>query len=502
MEVENFKYKWWALIGLSLLSFTAFLDYTIVTTALPFIQKDLHATVLELQWVMNIFAMILCMFMIIVGLLGDILGRKKVFYVGFIVFGIAALAAGAAPNIHWLIFFRAVQGFGAAIIFTIGVALLPQAFPRHEQTRAIGIFSAFNGAGLAVGPFLAGVLISLSDWRWVFWINIPIILVGVVFCMFSLKPSPKVTHEGKIDWLGLILLIVGLGCLVYGIIEGGQIGWSLPLTWVNLGIGVIALTLLIVVETQVKQPLLDLSIFKNPHANLAILVCIIAGLITSVFMFFDPLYLKLMRNQDAFIVGLTLLSVPIVQVAISLYLEKLVDIFGIFNLIIGGLGIAILSAICHAFFTPTLSIYFILFALMLMGYTWGIANAGSISAVHESIPLEKLGSSIGTIFTFWNLSSSIFLALSSVIFHWRESIALNSELAKLNVHLSVEQQQQVNTLISNPDQANSILAQFSGVNANGITQAFYSSFMSGFHWIAWCSAGVMLIAFLLSLKLR
>lgn len=502
MQTSYYKYKWFALVGLSLLSFTAFLDYTIVTTALPFIQKDLNASVLELQWVMNIFSMILCMSMIMVGHLGDRLGRTKVFYFGFIIFAIAAFGAGTADNIQWLIFFRAIQGFAAAIIFTLGVALLPQVFPPHEQTRAIGIFSAFNGVGLASGPFLAGVLISLLNWRWVFWINVPIIVTGIILCSFSLKPAPPIAHKGKIDWLGLILLVIGLGCTIYGIISAGQSGWNSVITEMNLSVGILALLLLMLVESRTEHPLLDVTIFKNPHANLAILICIIAGLITAVFMFFDPLYLKVIRNQDAFIVGVTLLSVPIIQVVISLVLGRLVDTLGIFNLIISGLGVAILSALCHAFFTPTISIYFVILGLMFMGYTWGLANAGSVTAIHESLPFEKLGSSIGTIFTFWNLSGSIFLALSTVIFNWRETMTLNNELSAANVHLTAAQQQDVSLLLSNPDMAADILAKFDGTNLSHISQAFYSSFMSGFHVVAWCSALVMLIVFLLSLKLR
>src|SRR5262245_22353570 len=135
---EPYPKKWWALIGLSLLSFTAFLDFTIVTTALPYIQKDFNTTVLELQWVLNVLAMVLCMFMIVVGKAGDLFGRKKVFFLGIIVFGIAAIGAASAQNIDWLIFFRGLQGFAAAIIFTQGVALLPYAFPKEEQSRAIG----------------------------------------------------------------------------------------------------------------------------------------------------------------------------------------------------------------------------------------------------------------------------------------------------------------------------------------------------------------------------
>ncbi len=451
MKENNFPYKWWALIGLSLLSFTAFVDVTIITTALPFIQKELHATVLQLQWVMTIFAMILCMFMIIAGKSGDLLGRKKVFYFGFIIFGIAAIGAANSHSIQMLIFFRAIQGFAAAIIATIGVALLPQAFPANEQMRAIGVYSAFNGAGLALGPFLGGVLITTLGWRWVFWINIPIILIGLGCCSFSLKPSPKPDYNIKIDWYGAILLAIGLGSLIYGIVHGEQMGWDLASTWVAIAGGLSALVLLIILENKIEQPLLDLAIFKNRHACLAMLVCVIAGFIVFVFMFFDSLYLQLMRQQSAFYIGLTLLCVPVSQVFVSLFLEKLVNKFGVFNLLVYGLGIALLAAICHAFFYPNTSIFFIILILVLMGYTWGISNAGSITALTQSVPSEKMGSAIGTLFTILNVSGSISLALATVLFHWRES---------------------------------------------------HSNFISAFHWVALFSAAIMLIIFVVGLRLR
>lgn len=502
MQDESFPYKWWALIGLGLLSFTAFLDFTIVATALPFIQKDLNASVLQLQWIMTIFAMILCMFMIIAGKAGDLLGRKKVFYFGFILFGIAAIGAANSHSIQLLIFFRGIQGFAAAIIATVGVALLPQAFPPEEQTRAIGVFTAFNGAGLALGPFLGGLLISLLSWRWVFWVNIPFIIVGMLCCSFSLKPSPKPDYQIKLDWLGLILLVVGLGCLIYGIVQGEQDGWNVVSTWVSIAVGIIALLFLIIVENKVEQPLLDLSLFKDTHTSLAILVCVTAGLVTFVFMFFDSLYLQLMRQQGALIVGITLLCVPIVQVIISLFLDPLIKKFGVFNLLIYGITAALLAAICHLFFTPTISIFFVLLGLALMGYTWGIANAGSITALSQSVRTEKMGGAIGTIFTFWNISGSIFLALATVIFHSRENVALNATLIQQNVLLTSEQHQQISLMLADPEQAQSILSQFVGEKSTEIYQAFHMSFMSGFHWVACFSAIVMAIILLAGLTLR
>ncbi len=501
MNLETFPYKWWAIIGLGLLSFTAYLDFTIVTTALPYIQKDLNVPIIKLQWVMTIYAMIICMFMIISGKAGDIFGRTRVFYIGFILFGIAAIGAATADSINVLIFFRAIQAFAGAIIATVGVSLLPQTFPAKQQTLAIGIYSALNGAGLALGPFIGGLLLTFFNWRSVFWINVPIIIIGMICISFSLKPSPKPNFNIKIDWYGLLLLIIGMGCFIYGITHGEQVGWNSSVTWSMIISSIIAFILLLLVESRVVDPLLELSLFKNIKACIAMLVCVTAGLIIFVFMFFDPLYLNLIREQSPLFIGLTLFCVPIVQVFISLLLEKLIHQFGTINLLIFGLAFALIAAILHAFFSMTTSIFFVLFALILMGYTWGIANAGSISALAQSLPPEKMGAAIGTLFTFLNISGAVFLALSTVIFHWLEKITFNSILMKLHLQLSAEQSQAIKIVLAEPSQAHILLNQFAGGKNTEILQAFHLSFIIGFHGVAWFSAIIMLIIFMMGVKL-
>jgi MFS family permease len=158
--LESNKANWLALIGVSILSFTAFLDFTIVNTALPAVQMDLHVSVLKLQWIVNIYAIVLSMLMIMAGKFSDIFGKRKIFYIGALIFIIAGLGAGFAPNINILIFFRAVQGIAGAIIFIGGISLVPSLFPNGNQAQAIGVYSAITGLGLGIGPFLAGILVS------------------------------------------------------------------------------------------------------------------------------------------------------------------------------------------------------------------------------------------------------------------------------------------------------------------------------------------------------
>jgi len=498
---ENYPHKWLALIGLCLLSFTSFLDYTIVTTALPFIQRDLQATVNELQWLLNIMAMIQCMFMIVAGRAGDIWGRKRIFYFGFILFTIAAIGAATSQNIFILIFFRGIQAFSGSIIFTVGVTLLPQAFPPSQQTQAISIFSAFNGLGLSIGPFLGGVLITLFNWRWVFWVNLPFIIVGFFMSCFTLKPSPKPDSKIKIDWWGFFLLVVGLGCLVYGIIYGQENDWN-GTSIALIVIGIICLILLVYVENKVTNPLLDLQLFKNKLATLSAITCIAAGIVSYVFVFFDPLYFKLIRDQSAFYVGLTLLSVTVIQVIISLMLAKLLKLFSVYQLLVFGIAATAISAFIHVFFHSGTSIIIILLAMILMGYTWGIANAGGITAITNTVDAAETGTAIGTIFTLWNLSGAIFLALSTVIFHLGEHATMSHYFHQNHIILKEGQHSQIRRLLSDPDQALQILKHLSIPNPQVVFNYFKLSFLNGYHWAYWFCTLISIIALLLGLLLR
>lgn len=297
---DPFRYKWWALLGVCLLAFTAFLDATIVNTALPFIRTALNASILQLQWVANIFTIVLGMTLIALGKLADLWGRKKVFYSGVSLFAIAALGAGFSSNVETLVIFRGMQSLGASAILIASTALLSNVFPQKERVRAISIYAGVTGCGLMIGPFLGGILIAFLGWRWVFWINLPLIIIGLGACSFSLKGHLHNKSSTKIDWTGLILLIFGLGALLYGIIAGAQHSWNSAGAWIWLCVGVVALVSLLVLDARSQSPLLDLHIFRKKLMVLAALSCAFGGVVSTVFMFFDPLYLRMLRGLPLF----------------------------------------------------------------------------------------------------------------------------------------------------------------------------------------------------------
>lgn len=418
--------RWFALLGISLLAFTAFLDVTIVNTAIPFIKQVFNAKILELQWVSNIYSMVLTMTMVAVGRFADLFGRKKVFYIGVILFGIAALGAGFSPNMEVMIFFRALQGLGASVLFVASASLISETFPIKEHNKAIGIYSGITGLGLAIGPFCGGLLIEWLDWRWVFWINLPLIITGSFLCIYSLKLPSHPKSDISIDWKGLVLIILGLGSFIYGIITAADLGFHSYITWSTLVGGILLLALFITSERKNKNPLLDLEIFQNKMVLLAMLSSSLAGVASFVFMFFDPLYLNILRHFSALKIGLFIAAIPLAQVIISFLFNSLQQWLGLITLMYISIVTAFLAIFGHFFIDASTNMAMLLIPFMLLGVNWGLSNTGTIAIVNQVVSKKKISLAIGSVFMIWNMVGSIFLAISSAVFHIKQSSFLEA----------------------------------------------------------------------------
>lgn len=417
---NQYRYKWWALFGVCLLAFTAFLDATIVNTALPFIQSALNANILQLQWIANIFTIVLSMTLIALGKFADLWGRKKIFYTGVFLFAIAAFGAGLSPNTEFLVLFRGMQSLGASAILVASTALLSNVFPEKERVRAISIYAGVTGFGLMIGPFLGGILIAFFGWRWVFWINLPLIGIGLSACSFSLKGHCHNKPSTKIDWISLVLLIFGLGSLLFGIISGAQSNWIAKEAWIWLGLGVITLIFLLILDARSQNSLLDLHIFEKKLIVLAALSCAFGGVVSTVFMFFDPLYLSILRKLSPFLIGLLIATIPAAQVIISFAFNRLEKCFGVANLLFISNLIAFLAVALHRVLQAETSLIFLVLPFFLLGINWGLSNAATMTAANQVIAADEIGAAMGMIFTIWNLVGSILLAASAAVFHRTE----------------------------------------------------------------------------------
>src|SRR5437764_423976 len=227
--------KWWTLMAVSVATFMLLLDITVVNTALPSIAKDLHATFNDLQWVIDAYTLALAAIVLTAGSLADRLGRRAVFSAGLVIFALASLAAGLAPDATTLNISRAVEGIGGAAMFAVSLALVAQEFPAgRERGTAMAIYGATIGMSVAVGPLVGGAITDGLGWRWVFFINVPVGIAALWVTYLKVRESRN-PNASRIDWLGLTTLSGGLFLLVLALLRGNDAGWGSPQIIAELG---------------------------------------------------------------------------------------------------------------------------------------------------------------------------------------------------------------------------------------------------------------------------
>jgi EmrB/QacA subfamily drug resistance transporter len=255
--------KWWTLTAVSVATFMLLLDITVVNTALPSIEKDLSASFTDLQWVIDAYTLALAAVVLTAGSLADRLGRRAVFAAGLGVFALASLAAGLAPDATFLNISRAVQGIGAAAMFSVSLALVAQEFPAgRERGTAMGVYGATIGVAVAVGPLVGGGITDGLGWRWVFFINVPIGIAAIAVSFAKLRES-RDPNATRIDWLGLASFSAALLMLVFALVRGNDEGWGSPLIVGLLAGAGVMLAAFAAIEQRVAEPMLPLGLFRR-----------------------------------------------------------------------------------------------------------------------------------------------------------------------------------------------------------------------------------------------
>jgi len=408
--------KWWVLGGVSIASFLGCVDFTIVNTALPAIQANFGSSITQLQWIINIFILALSTCMVTAGRAADIYGRRCLLYIGMIVFGLASLCAGLVNKIEWLICFRLIQGMSCAILYTSSAAIVAEAFPKHERGKAIGALYGINGIGLAIGPMLGGFIVSALNWRWVFFINVPFILISLAICFFSIRTSQVQNKEDKLDWYGLITLTIALSLLILGIIQGDQWGWVSAYTITCFTISSIMLACFYYIETKVKYPIIQFYLFVNRIFLISAVATFALAFFYCAAFFLMPLYLHIIRAETGYQIGIMLLPTTAMVAILSPVVGKVVDRVGPQFLLIIGLSFFISSAWLQANFTENSSVIFILFSFVLMGIGWACILGPSTVAALSSVPEEMSAVAMGSSWTLHNIGGAIGLALAAATY--------------------------------------------------------------------------------------
>jgi EmrB/QacA subfamily drug resistance transporter len=294
----------WVLAATIIGSGMAFIDGTVVSVALPAIAREFHATGTEVQWVVESYSLMLSALLLVGGSLGDRFGRRRVYALGIGLFTLASVACGLAPSATWLILARGVQGVGGALLVPGSLALIAASFEPSERGRAIGTWSGFSGITAAIGPLVGGWLVEHS-WRWAFFLNIP--MAAIVLLLLPRVPESRNPQARSLDLAGSALATVGLGGLVYGLIESSQRGFGHPAIVAALVIGCASFAAFVGVEARSKFPMLPLRLFRSSDFTGAnVLTLFLYGALSSVF-FFLPLNLIQVQGYSPLEAGAALL---------------------------------------------------------------------------------------------------------------------------------------------------------------------------------------------------
>lgn len=290
-----------------LASAMAFIDGSIVTIALPVLQVDLGASFASLQWVVNAYLLLLGSLILIGGSAGDRFGRKRIFVLGLVIFTAASLACATAPSVRWLIAARSIQGVGAALLVPQSLAIIAAAFPRDVRGRAIGIWAGASAVTTALGPPLGGVLIDWIGWRSVFWINLPLAAAALWLAASYVPESRDKAADGRLDWIGGALAIVGFGGATGGLTLLAEPGATNSLPLILLGVGLVSLIVFLRIEMSAARPLVPLSLFASrDFAGANVMTLLLYGALSAA-LFLLPFDLIERRGLSAIQVGLTLL---------------------------------------------------------------------------------------------------------------------------------------------------------------------------------------------------
>jgi EmrB/QacA subfamily drug resistance transporter len=406
--------KWWTLAGACAGLFLLMLDSTVVALALPEIRHDVDASSEGLQWVMNGYLLTIAVLVVTAGRLGDMFGRKRVFLVGMVLFALGSIVSGAAGDQDALILGRVLQGAGAAPMLSLSLALVCNVFPAAEQPRALGIWAAVSAVALAIGPLAGGLLIEL-DWRVIFWMNLPVSILGIAITLAAAPESTDPDAGKRIDRPGLAALSLGVTAVVLALVQsqswkaGAIVGIALC--------GVAGLVAFWFIEHRVRNAIVDFDLFRNgPYFGASAAAFALVGSYWAV-MFFQPQYLQDVRGHSPILSGLMILPVTAPMIFISPFSGRLITRFGARRLMSLGMFCGVLGLLVLTRIEADSPYLLLLVGYLLFGVALGLVYAPMSTAAMAAMPGEKVGIASGVLAMDRVLAGAVALAATGAVFH-------------------------------------------------------------------------------------
>lgn len=419
--------KWWTLVLISIATFMLLLDITVVNVALPDIQRDLDASLSSLQWVVDAYSLTLAAFLLTAGSLGDRLGRRRVFTIGFAVFTLASFLCGVAGDPTLLNLARGLQGVGGAAMFATSLALIGQEFHGRDRATAFGVWGATVGGAVAIGPLVGGVITEHLGWEWIFFVNVPIGALAIALTEARLA-NVAAQDPQRIDLPGLATFSFGLFLLIFGLIRGNPEGWGSGVIVASLGGAVALLVAFVAIEARSMHPMLDLTLFRKPAFNGVSAVAF--GLSAGMFALFLYLtiYMQGVLDYSPLETGLRFLPLTVLSFIASPIAGSLSHRIPIRVLLGTGLGAVGVGLLPMHGLSPDSAIGDLLPGFLVAGIGIGIANPGIGQAAIAVVPAERAGMGSGINTTFRQIGIATGIASLGAIFQSRVASKLHELL--------------------------------------------------------------------------
>jgi EmrB/QacA subfamily drug resistance transporter len=420
--------RWWALACVAVGTFMLLLDITIVNVALPAIQKDLNASFSDLQWVVDAYALTLASLLLVSGSIADIIGRRRVFVIGLVLFSAASLACGLATTPTMLTLARAVQGFGGAMLFATSLALLAHAFTGRERATAFGVWGATIGGAVAIGPLVGGALTDSLGWEWIFFVNVPIGIVAAVVTQAKVEESKDPSPSG-VDWLGAVTFSASLFMLVFALIRGNEEGWGSGIIVALLVGSVATMILFVVIERRSKAPMLDLALFRKPtFAGASIVAFVLSASMFAMFLYI-VLYIQNILHFSPFDAGVRFLPLSLVSFFVAPIAGKLSARLPARVLLGGGLLVVAVGLLLMAGISDDSKWTTLLPGFIVAGAGVGIVNPNLAQAAIAVVDPRQSGMASGINSTFRQIGIATGIAALGAIFQSRVQDKITASLA-------------------------------------------------------------------------
>lgn len=389
-DIKVQKNRWWILVAVGLFTFMSTLDGTIVNIALPVISSDLHIPMSQSEWVVSLYLIVVCSFILFFGKLGDIYGKIKIFRLGAIFFVAGSLLSGFRINLLFLLLARAIQAFGAAMTMATNNGIITEIFPSTERGKALGTIGSFVALGSIAGPGLGGLILSRLSWSYIFWLNVPVGLVAAVIGAIFL-PQDITFTKTALDKTGSFSFALGMITLFGGIFLGQQLGFGALPVIIMLLVGLVSFVWFVYVENHAANPLLQFKLFKNPDFSVSLLCALLIFITNFFFNVVTPFYLESARHLSPSQTGYILMILPVVQLFAAPVAGSLSDKIGPKLITFIGLALLLISQIGYMLCNLKSSIWLFIISIAIMGLGSGIFSSPNNSLVMGSVEQKDLG---------------------------------------------------------------------------------------------------------------